>query len=260
MGLDIYLYKYENFEDTQTRENTYSEKSELLWTKKYDETPEYEKQEIREKSKAIAEELMLDEWGEDKTAKQKIEINSSLYPEHYFKIGYFRSSYNDGGINRILDNLGVMGLYEIFIPNDEYCFQPDWNECLKRVEKALRQLNKKGNYRCFDVTENMFGQPNLPQSEKEAIQIVIDELTHKESQFTAYSNNKGIFYLKEPLPVIALIQGENNMFGKKKCTYVVTKDEENNSWYRQALEIVKETIEYVLAQPDKEKYYLHWSS
>ncbi len=34
---------------------------------------------------------------------------------------------------------------------------------------------------------------------------------------------------------------------------------EKEDWYLTALRIVRETIEYVLAQPDKQHYYLVWS-
>jgi len=54
-----------------------------------------------------------------------------------------------------------------------------------------------------------------------------------------------------------MIQGKEKIFGERDCVYVVT--ESDNSWYLQALEIVRETIEYVLSRENKEQYYLHWS-
>jgi len=41
--------------------------------------------------------------------------------------------------------------------------------------------------------------------------------------------------------------------------YPEEKKENGLSWYVHALEIVKETIEYVMKQPDQNLYYLHWS-
>jgi hypothetical protein len=35
--------------------------------------------------------------------------------------------------------------------------------------------------------------------------------------------------------------------------------DDNTQWYEQALEIVIETCEYVLAQPHPETYVTHWS-
>lgn len=259
MGLDVYLYKYENKAETQRKEALYEEFTKKMWEgKDYKLTPESEKEDIRVREHAFAETLGLDKYGCDETTKRQIEIDSSIDKDHYFKIGYFRSSYNSGGIERILNNLGVDGLYEIFQPNDEYCFQPDWQDALKRVNKSIKSLEKKGGYRAFEVSENIFGQ-NLIRSQKEAINIVIDELSRNDvNGFGAYSNNKGEFFLKEPLQVIALIPGITTVLGQRPCTYVVTK--EDNEWYLTALKIVRETIEFVLQQPEIEKYWLHWSS
>jgi hypothetical protein len=54
-----------------------------------------------------------------------------------------------------------------------------------------------------------------------------------------------------------MIPGIQTVLGTRPCIYVVT--ESDNTWYLQALEVVRETIEFVLSQEDKELYYLHWS-
>lgn len=258
MGLDVYLYKYENKDATDNKESQYESVSEQNWQEVggYSVASEDQKQSVRSKNKSFAEQIGLDEWGTDKTTKTHIEINSQTDPEHYFKIGYFRSSYNDGGINRVLENLDVPGLYEIFEPNDQYCFQPDWPEALKRCDHSIFLLEQKGNYRCFDVSANIFSQPECG-SEKEAMEIFLSEIkvTHG---FNQYSNKQGHFYHEDPVKVLALIPGTNNILRETPCTYVVVEGE--NKYYLDALKIVKETIEYVLAQPDKEKYWIHWSS
>ncbi len=48
---------------------------------------------------------------------------------------------------------------------------------------------------------------------------------------------------------------------EKYSAYLVFayRQREATDWYLQALEIVKETIEYVLAQPDRDRFYLRWS-
>lgn len=257
MGLDIYLYKYSNFEDTQKREKEYSDRTKALWTKSYDATPETEREEIREKSKEIASELMLDEWGTDIILKEKIKMDSKIHPEHYFKIGYFRSSYNGSGINRILSNLGIMNLHDIFNSGDSYEFQPDWEKSLKNTKKALSQLKYRGEYRCLSISKSIFSRGNSNcNSEGEAIKLFMEENKRKNS-FGNYSNGIGHFYKEEPLKVFALIPGNNNILGKTDCTYVIFEGE--NKFYIEALEIIKETIEYVLSQTDRNKYYLHWS-
>lgn len=259
MGLDVYLYRYENFEDTQKREKEYSDRTEGLWIKSYDLTSNEEKEEIRVKEQAIADELQLDKYGTDKTKAEKIEINSILYPEHYFKIGYFRSSYNDGGINHVLRNFGIMDLNDIFDNPNGYTFKPNWEAALKNAKHALKELRKKGNYSVMDISENIFGaSENAPTSEKEALDLFIAEVSRKDnSGMEAYSNKEGHFYT-QGLKVLGLISGTNEMLRRKtQCTYVIY--EGKNKWYIEALEIVVETIEYVLSKTDTELYYLHWS-
>lgn len=100
-------------------------------------------------------------------------FNSAKYPNHLFKIGYFRSSANELGINNVLEERGLENLYDILNPFYEYFFQPNWEQA------------------------------------------------------------------------------------KIKCTNLIKKYNTIDK-YSEYLEIVLETIDYVLAQPDREKYYLSW--
>src|SRR6185312_16254691 len=157
MGLDIYLYKYNNKPETDRLEKEYETISNKNWDDAgdYNSLTEEKKDELRGKDDELAKSLGLDKYGEDEKNKIKIEFDSAIDNEHYFKVGYFRSSYNGGGINRILGNLGVPDLNEIFEPNDEYCFQPNWKSALKRCNQSISLLEKKGNYRCFSVSHNI---------------------------------------------------------------------------------------------------------
>lgn len=264
MGLDIYLTRYENFEDTQKRETEYSEYSETLWKKhddkKYEDIPEEVKEEIRKKEEDKANELNLGEWGSDETNVKTIEIDSEKYPDHYFKVGYFRSSYNGGGINRVLSNLGLPTLNEMFmVEKDDYYIQPDWKKVIENVKKVLEDFRNKGAYRIQEISSNIFSDRDLPNTPKEAMDVFNEELDkQKDRDYEGgYSNINGEFYPNTGLKVLALIPGKTEFFGSRDCIYVVTESE--NDWYYQALEIVIDTCEFVLKQEDKEKYYLRWS-
>lgn len=259
MGLDIYLYRYEDRAETERKENEYETVSDKNWSDAgpYDTLSEDAKTAIREKNKQAAINLGLESDGED-SSKERVEIDSAIDKEHYFKIGYFRSSYNGGGIERVLKNLDVPGLHEIFQPDGEYVFQPDWEAALARVESSISILQGKGNYRCFSVSSNMFSSgEGMPADEKQALDCFLKQLDQEHFGEGGYSNKDGHFYLKEPLQVFGIIPGTYDLLGVRPCTYIVMKGE--NEWYITALQIVKETIEYVLSKPDKEKYYLHWS-
>jgi len=196
--------------------------------------------------------------------RESVEINSTLYPEHMFKIGYFRSSYNSGGLNTVLGTYGIPDLYGIF----EYAccnsrlFKPNWKRSLARCDDAITQYRAildgllKG-IRIHNVTCGPIGKGKLPQNTQEVFEIVKHELSRDPKlQFTNYGNASGEFYL-EGETVIALVRGVS-VCGP--CMYVVTREESSpGDWYLQALEIIRETIQYVLAQPDRRKFSLSWS-
>jgi hypothetical protein len=266
MGLDIYLYRYENKEKTESVEAVYDSKSNANWDKygEYESLKDDQKDLIREENKKIAVSLGLDESGED-PQKESIEINSSKYPDHYFKVGYFRSSYNDGGINRILSNLNLPRIDDIFSHEDEeYIFRPDWDLSLIKVRDVITRLKEAPNIRCFNTGWNEFkGSPSKATitNEGEAVKAFLEESSKHTDGFgdDGYSNIVGEFFPKG-LKVLGLISGGKKRFFVDEVlpsTYVITEGE--NEWYVQALEIIEETILYVLDKPDKDKYFLHWS-
>lgn len=264
MGLDVYLYKCADKKTADRLENEYEERSEAIWAHygKYEDLTDAQKEEARTATDALKEELGLVEWGTHPT-KEKVEIDSALYPEHYFKIGYFRSSYNSGGINSVFRRRGLPHLDDVFLPNNRYEFAPNWKACLDRAEALLeecRAYNAQalGQYDCMEVSANMFGgTEGLPKSESDALGIFKGEL-EREHGCRAYNGGGGTFYL-DGLKCVGFVPGLN--LWKAPCVYVIYEkaDAEEQDWYEQAMEIVVETIQYVLAQPDKENYYLVWS-
>lgn len=270
MGLDVYLYKYENREETERLEKQYSDFSESNWSKagEYEKLTETQKDELRKEDEDYAKSLGLKRDGDD-PRKECIELPSSKYPDHYFKVGYWRSSYNGGGINRIMANLGLPGLSEIVgrDEDDEYVFSPDWQMSLIRVKQAIEALKAKGNYRCFNFSWNGFSDPRECKvtDEQTALAKFLEEQARDNKTMDGYSNSAGEFHFNG-LKVYGIIHGVSEDIVSKiqgrsvslPSAYIITEGE--NEWYIQALEIVQETIEYVLSQPDVDKYYLHWSS
>jgi len=273
MGLDVYLYRYENREKTEKLEAEYEKVSESNWEifdgKKYDSLTDAEKDLVRQKNKEFALSLGLSENGDDPD-KKGIEFVSSRFPDHYFKVGYFRSSYNGGGINRIMGNLGLPGLYEIFDRGDDedYIWAPDWEASRVRALDAIVKLKAKPNLRCFEVSLNELSDTSKFEAinEETALELFEEQSKRFRDDDDGYSNLQGHFFPKG-LKVFGLITGlKQTLFSKMSlpgvpdqspCTYVIMEGE--NEWYVNALEIVVETIDYVLTQPDKEKYFFHWS-
>lgn len=385
MGLDVYLKKYEDFKKTVTLEEEASKYSEAQYAatgKKYDDLTKEEKDEISERINKWNEDHGLSKWGSDE-AVESIELSSAIDPTHLFKVGYFRSSYNDGGINNVLREQLGRDLYDIFQKrdNEEYRFQPDWAKAKEFTEailaewrvklanepsvtvdscrynefdgppdnctmdseaKALeafeteyngfkdRALKKSHNnvlnYGPFEVVlatskrVNPFNSVIADESEArlafidlwkgqnfdednelfqvplkvrgiiggvrsctdgeraviginkipccylvvdkgDAPSLIIDE--NDWSLCGSYSNRAGRFAFGKPIKVVGIIHGLNRRFFVDEslpCQYLVSECDHKFEWYQKALEIVIETCNWVLAQPEQEKYYLHWSA
>lgn len=270
MGLDVYLYRYEDHAKAKAAEAQYEEQSEVNWKAVggYSTATEEQKEDVRKKNRELAESLEYtfetSEHGwtsERPPGESKIEMPSAKYPDHYFKMGYFRSSYNDGGIESVVGNLvGGKCLYDIFTPGDKYEFQPNWEEALTRTRAMIAAFDaktEKGSFRCFAEAMNPFGDPSQYRQidAKRALEM-FNEQNSREHGNGGYSCRDGSFFFGDSvLKVRGLIPGYH--FGQP-CIYVI--HESDIAWYRQALEIVEETILWVMAQPDPQKFYLHWSS
>lgn len=210
MGLDVYLYRYENLKTA-----------------------------------------LADSDGEHTATK--IERPSALHPDHYFKVGYFRSSYNASGIDQILSDrigttlAGIMGV------SDGYIVVPDWSAARQRAIDAKARLaayfEQHGMVMVVDAD-------SIDSVNSKADALAAYNKRHKSSDGW-YSNRAGMFFAKESPTVRAVFTGLNWM--NRPTAYLVI-DAPDFDYYLQALDIVAETCEWVLAQPDIDAYALHWSS
>lgn len=243
MGLDIYMYRNTSGmpkADFIAAMNAASEAGNAYW-----ELDEVE----REKATEPAD-----------FPETRVDLDSAKYPDHLFRIGYFRSSYNEGGINNILKNLIGESLYSIMgCEDDEYCFWPDWAACKDRAVAALAAMDEQiakdgGAIACG--REMLFFDGDLPNSTEEAMALYRSKAAmERDDDFSSFSSKEGTFHLKRPLRVRAFIPGKGFM---GPTVYVVYENDHFDS-YRQSLEIVIETCDYVIASGHPEEFYVHWS-
>ena len=185
---------------------------------------------------------------------QLIEFPSAKYPDHFFKIGYFRSSYSEGGINAFLRRRGIPDLYYIFdVDSEQYYVRPDWLGAKLRVKEVKKLLEEQLEGFPYDVT--VVSPSSAVSSEREALQFFKEEI-EKNSSFSRYSNKRGFFSFREPLEVVGVMMGVR--WGMN-CAYLIYK-QHADPFYLQALEIVEETINFVLSTETPEKYLLGWSA
>lgn len=265
MGLDIYLKKCSDLPRAIADSEEAERQVDAEWEKlgiEYNQLTDDQKEETRDAARAACAALNCNEYGISNLIIDCPEIDSAVYPEHLFKIGYWRSSYNSGGINSILTRRGVPNLYDIFNPwlnqGDDYYVRPDWNQALDATNDAIAKLvaflnSPSGKYDAVECR----GIERAADA-ADAMRLFTKELANHESgnsrRWASYSNGIGYFWF-DKLNVVAQIQGP----GQTSFLIVEREKTEEPDWYLQALLIVRETIEYVLAQPDSEQYFLGWS-
>lgn len=257
MGLDIYLLKCDDLKKELELQDKYSKKQRHLLENNGKELTESLKKKIHVELEAFALSLNLDKYG---VSQKIVDINqdSKIDPSHCFKLGYFRSSYNESGINRVLQNMNLQDLYDVFNNVEEdYYFTPDWPSSLDNINNLIKRFNnyhesREKSFKCFR-SRFLPGSPSV-SSEKEALEVLEEQYYDKKQRFSdCYSNSKAEFFLKG-LNVYAIINASSGGF------YIVYENnEEGIDWYRRALLIVKETITYVIKQKDSDKYFLRWS-
>ncbi len=263
MGLDVYLYRYEDFEKDKQRMEDFDKKKDGLWAAAigdgdYEDMSEEAKEKYRCDSEELRISMGLGEWGE---AGTEINLDSQKYPDHMFKIGYFRSSYNRGGIDSVMrDSCGIT-LSDIFGVGDEYLVAPEWEAALASAKEARAALANRDRLRAQQIGANPFAAEDLSVlHEADAIDIVREEMAKERGSFQNFSNIHGSFWLGETgLEIVAAVPGKG--FLGRPVVYLVYEDsEEGWEWYIQAMDIVIETCEWVLSQDDPSKYALHWSA
>lgn len=281
MGLDISLCKLPagvTLEQVDAIEAEYEKRCDEAWEAVggYSAASEDQKDAVRAKVKAIAAEMGLGEYGKHPARADAHVPVSKVDPGHMFRLNYLRSSYNGSGINRVLRDAGVMSLYGIFTGGEEedpqYRFVPDWAASLERVDAAIAAWRQHiaapgGNVRVMELRHNMFmALDQLRSSEAVALEIYRREAAKEHTpDFMSYGNRDGEFYL-DGLTVRALIPGVTRGILSGQPEHVVyavidaAVEAGHEDWHLTALKITREMIEFVLAQPDRDAYYLTWSA
>ena len=283
MGLDVYLYRYSADPDViQAAEHAYSEaiEEELYGDNADPNMSDETKAAKRAEIAARWPDAKLDSWGES-GLREQINEPSAKYPDDICSVGYFRSSYNESGMNNRLRHTVGRDLDWIFGVTDhsEYRVKPDWDQSLTRVDTVIAEVERfigtTGNVSVHKASFNPFIDPSeLADSSKRALEIYQVEKAKadaREGEKFDYSNRDGLFTMVYPMRVKAVIAGfEVGFTGQPMpVQYLIVEndpvgdgDEEPSGlgWALQSLHVIKETIEWVLAQPDKDRMVLHWSA
>jgi len=281
MGLDVNLYKYALARQkvVERQREAYSAAQHELWllARSDDDLAPEELAKLKSAESALQQAMAVDDDGYP-VGQQPVKIDqaSATHPEHLFRVGYFRSSYNASGFNRVIAiRTGGADLYTIFQPPaDQHAFVPEWaaaaSRCAEMQQAWAESLAQHGCYRVLTVSRDADEVRHI-RSEAEALaRFNAESGKYQPSTLPTYwdmsifASRVGHFFLApdRPLPVAAVIPGTAPSYlrdeAARPCTYVVYEDE-NMPWYTAALAIVQETIQYVLATGEPHQYALHWN-
>jgi hypothetical protein len=283
MGLDIYLHRHESCpKEAAAREEALEAALDerMPWSQ---ETSDADPQ-FWDKRRALKAEL-APEFGCNPNGNDagtgEVRHDDPRYPDHYFKIGYCRSSYNEGGIDRLARNyFGVEGLYWIFdkMKGDDYYVQPDWSQAKERaldLARMFRERTPKVGI-AFEGFSFLTDPEEYPTSNQAALALYLERF--KEGGMSGkdpswFSSKYALFTFPDPPKLLAVIPGWSSPPGepgswtermRRPGAYVVFEQEQTedggDEWYARACEITAATCDYVLNSPDPEKHWLHWSA
>jgi len=268
MGLDVSLYKcpanLRGVEDQ--KEEEYNKHSEEIWEKhldgrKYNELSEDEKKVIKAETEELALGLGLKKDG-GSTVRERVEIVSKIHPEHQFKIGYLRSSYNGAGLNSVLRELEIPDLFEIFaVVNEGYFVEVDWDASLERITEALEKFqmflnSPEAKYEVIELS--FFTESQEKETRKDTLEKFMSIINDKTS-FSNFSHKSGHYFLDGVNIKAVRLLPSGGRLGISTVHLVADSKEENYFWYKEALEVTQEMIEYVLNTGSPEDYFLGWS-
>lgn len=262
MGLDVYLRRVDDYKKKQRLEKEYNDFTEKMWDDlgDWETLSETQRDEAQQKSEDFASSLGLDEYGG--YPEERIELDSALHPEHMFKIGYFRSSYNSGGINHLLNQYLGSSIYDLMGAENGDDAQVDWQASKERILKAkqdLMDIMAKQGGKMYSANFERAAPYDITRGadSEEAAMKLFQEEAEKEHSFGSFSNAYGSYFMEEPLKVSAMIRSTaTGIFGNG---FWIISERGDIDWYLESLDIMAETCDYVLAQPDIDKYYMYFS-
>ena len=208
-------------------------------------------------------------WGD---GYETVEHDSCLHPDHLFKVGYFRSSYNGGGFNTYVDQRTGRDLY--WVMGGEGVNQskvlPDWRAMQQRAVQLRDELSQwlrvNGDLGVLHV--GFSKHADLPMDRQQALERYADNANrHQGMPGSDYSNALG--YFSQGLDVVGVLPGTSPtlhaLLGRshtdvpmvEPCVYVVFRYPagQGAAWYMDALDVVEETCDYVLHRDKDERPY-----
>lgn len=192
---------------------------------------------------------------------RKLVKKSVVDPDHSFKVGSFFDDQGDEGFSNVMRQIGLRSIDEIFGRSSEeeklQFYIPDWEKALLRCteEKVKLVMMRQERRRILDYRVVSMAL-NVDECHPDASAAILSDYMKE------YLNEVDID--QSTMSEIALYEGEfiDGVVAKKEgdylVIYLIIRTPKFYIWYIEALEVIKETIEFVLKQAKKEECYLLW--
>lgn len=257
MGLDVYLYDKASHEQTERHEREWEE----LWERKdRGEITEAEYDQLRKTITQYA---------------SHAGAPSETNPGHLFNRRYLRSSYNEGGFNRVAENVAGHDLYWIFEPlGVEFdgwdglvtrAHEQSLEQCRDRARQVADEIRGWDRLKVTELRGPMLGGadhmwPKHPTKDQ-VLTWAREELARKSALDGSYSTAKGTVF-PEGFEILAVTQGAPEFgFTSEPVTYAVFRvDDEALAHYVQAALITAEFCDEALDLVRQDgAAYMSWS-
>jgi hypothetical protein len=176
------------------------------------------------------------------------DVPSDSHPEHFWKRTYLRSSYNEGGFNRVVSRLcDGRDLYWVFGGLAEsYESRPlrsDLERLLVRAE-ALRTELYNIRRALFVTTVAHYDGPK--RTDAEAVAIAYDHLASaRDGMGDWYHDADGEFFINRPPRLVAAVPGANSI-GCAATHLVYEARDDDWRHYLESADILVEFVQHAL--------------
>ena len=198
--------------------------------------------------------------------------NSTMFPKHPFKLGFFNSSYDPMGFESMLYLRAGKGMRYILRGSEEedgkeLTFIPDWKKVIERGSEVMALLDQSVlKHGWFKVKQLI--HPVGEHQDNQKIVGAREAVKHYNRRIDQCGNSNmgcltdisSIIYLQNVPTFLGIVAGIEPV-DQKPCSYVILSSREEESvFYFEGIGIIIETAEWILNQMDPQKYSVRWSA
>jgi len=253
MGKTIKVIFFNDAKDTLSREYQYAKRAAEIKEKLSDASEDT----VQDALDKLAIECGVNIFGEDPKTKDYFELRSEINPDHEFKIGAWSLDDSSMGLDYVLNSYDIKNVFDSLntsltkVDPELDGYKVDWKKALVNISKVLTEFRGKLNKEDNEYF-GMYPQPFITCMKDQGVSVSsINALALTASERTRFpknhSNEDGMFFSRKPKEVHAVING---IYGEQKCVYLIYY--QNLTWYVQALEVIKETID-IISRLSKDK-------